>query len=277
MDRTHIVALAKNILSFTSTLATHINIPDVTPCLLCGKEVYSLASNPQYQEFTLASCGHIFHQKCLEKYLEKGSQDKPSTTDENTTSMPVDSENATPVDEDSNVTVMKELGLLGGEEQSSSKTTDKASSSIQIIKETSDQATSPIEVVSITPGNSENRDDSISKDTSGQIQRPICEKCSEEISLEFTKPTIFLPCKHVVHYDCIKDSRKMCPTCPSSETMSEISTLVESDPSDAQKKRTRESSASTEKSSNKKAKKTNGKKKVSSTLFPLLERTWKKQ
>ena len=48
--------------------------------------------------------------------------------------MPVDSENATPVDEDSNVTVMKELGLLGGEEQSSSKTTDKASSSIQIIK-----------------------------------------------------------------------------------------------------------------------------------------------
>src|SRR6266487_4434748 len=39
-------------------------------------------------------------------------------------------------------------------------------------------------------------------------------KCSEEISLEFTKPTIFLPCKHVVHYDCIKDSRKMCPTCP---------------------------------------------------------------
>ena len=37
--------------------------------------------------------------------------------------MPVDSENATPVDEDANVTVMKELGLLGGEEQSSSKTT----------------------------------------------------------------------------------------------------------------------------------------------------------
>ncbi|RIA79613.1 hypothetical protein C1645_882598 [Glomus cerebriforme] len=123
-----------------------------------------------------------------------------------------DSENATPVDEDSNVTVMKELGLLDGKEQSSSKTADVA-------KETSDQATSPIEVVSTTPGNSENLDDSISKDTSGQIQRPICEKCSEEISLEFTKPTIFLPCKH----DCIKNSHKMCPTCPSSETMSEVS------------------------------------------------------
>ena len=72
-----------------------------------------------------------------------------------------------------------------------------------------------------------------------------------------------------MHYDCIKDSRKMCPTCPSSETMSEVSTLVEPDPSDAQKKRTRESS--TEKSSNKKAKKTGGKKKVSSTLKQLIE------
>ena len=102
------------------------------------------------------------------------------------------------------------------------------------------------------------------------IQRPICEQCSEEISLEFTKPTIFLPCKHVVHYDCIKNSHKMCPTCPSSETMSEVSTLIEQDPSDAQKKRTRESSASTEKSSSKKAKKT-GRKKVSSMLKKLIE------
>ena len=59
----------------------------------------------------------------------------------------------------------------------------------------------------------------------------------------------------------------MCPTCPSSETMSEISTLVELDPSDAQKKRTRESS--TEKSSNKKAKKVG--KKVSSMLKKLIE------
>ena len=117
-------------------------------------------------------------------------QDKPSTADENTISKPVDSGNQTPVDDD--VTLMDELGLLGGEEQSSSKTTDKASSSIQIIKETSDQATSPIEVVSTTPGNSENVDDSISKDSNGQIQRPICEKCSEDITIDFQKDTVFL-------------------------------------------------------------------------------------
>ncbi|GBB83566.1 hypothetical protein RclHR1_10260009 [Rhizophagus clarus] len=59
--------------------------------------------------------------------------------------MSVDSENAIPVDEDANVTVMKELGLLSGEEQSSSKITG-------ITKETFDWATSPIEVVSTTPG-----------------------------------------------------------------------------------------------------------------------------
>ena len=81
---------------------------------------------------------------------------------------------------------MNELGLLDGKEQSSSKTTDVA-------KETSDQATSLIEVVSTTAGNSENLDDSISsKDTSGQIQHPICEKCSEVISIDFQKDTVFL-------------------------------------------------------------------------------------
>ncbi|PKK57709.1 hypothetical protein RhiirC2_721046, partial [Rhizophagus irregularis] len=259
MDRTHIVALAKNILRYTSTLATHISIPDVNPCSLCEKEIYS-ASNPPYKEFTLASCGHIFHQKCLEKYLVNGEarcgkgitrQDYNPTAD--TTSKQVD---------EAEVILMNELGILGGEKQSSSKTT-------VIAKETSDQATSPIEVVSTTPGNSENLDDSISKElSSGQIQRPICEQCSEEISLEFTKPTLFLPCKHVVHYDCIKNSHKMCPTCPSSEAMPEVVSFANTDPSDAQKKRTRESS--TEKSSNKKAKKTGGKK-VSSMLKKLIE------
>src|SRR4051794_32596942 len=81
----------------------------------------------------------------------------------------------------------------------------------------------------------------------------------------------FLSCSHAVHLDCINNLRKRCPTCSSSETISEISTLVELNSSDAQKKRTRESFASTEKSSNKKAKKTGGKKKVSSTLKQLIE------
>lgn len=62
-------------------------------------------------------------------------QDKSTTADENSISKPVDSGNQTPVDDD--VILMNELGLLGGEEQSdhevtsSSKTTDKVSSSIE--------------------------------------------------------------------------------------------------------------------------------------------------
>jgi len=120
--------------------------------------------------------------------------DKPTTlTAEDTASKQVYSENATPVSEDANEIYMNQLGLFSEEEQSSSKTTDKASSSIQIIKETSDQATSPIEVVSTTPGNSENVDDSILKDSSGQIKHRICEKCSEEISLNFPKIPPFYP------------------------------------------------------------------------------------
>ncbi|GBB88924.1 hypothetical protein RclHR1_15540003 [Rhizophagus clarus] len=119
-----------------------------------------------------------------------------------------------------------------------------------------------------TPGNSENLNDSILKDTSGQIQRPICEKCSEEISLEFSKDTVFLSCKHAVHYDCIDNPRKKCPTCPLSETMSEIVSFANTDLSDAQKKCTRESS--TKKSSSKKTKKSGGKK-VSGTLKQLIE------
>ena len=127
------------------------------------------------------------------------------------------------------------------------------------------QATSLIKVVSTTPGNSENVDDSISKDSNGQIQRPICEKCSEDITIDFQKDTVFLSCKHAVHYDCIVNPRKRCPTCPSSEPISEVVSFANTGSNDAQKNRSRESGASTETLSSKKAKKTSGKK-VSSML-----------
>ena len=165
----------------------------------------------------MITCGCLYHQKCLEGYLLnvaktrgklscpnwdcKGREietlitqdlfkemDKPTTlTAEDTASKQVYSENATPVGEDADEIYMNQLGLFSGEEQSSSKTAEVA-------KETSDQTTSPIKVVSTTPGNSENLDDLISsKDTSGQVQHPICEKCSKVISIDFQKDTVFYP------------------------------------------------------------------------------------
>src|SRR4051812_30389872 len=99
---------------------------------------------------------------------------------------------------------MNELGLFNEEKQSSFKTSE-------IAKETSDQATSLIEIVSTTPTNSKNVDDLILKNSNGQIQHPICEKCFEDITIDFQKDTVFLSCSHDVHLDCIKNLRKRCP------------------------------------------------------------------
>ena len=41
-----------------------------------------------------------------------------------------------------------------------------------------------------------------------------CTKCSEEITLEFPKDTVFLSYKHIIHYDCIDNLRQKCSTCP---------------------------------------------------------------
>src|SRR3954447_21303759 len=58
--------------------------------------------------------------------------------------------------------------------------------------------------------------------TNEQIQRPICEKCSEEITIDFQKDTVFLSCSHAVHLDCINDLRKRCPTCASTDDLETI-------------------------------------------------------
>ncbi|CAB4390951.1 unnamed protein product [Rhizophagus irregularis] len=41
-----------------------------------------------------------------------------------------------------------------------------------------------------------------------------CAKYSEKITSGFPKDTIFLFCKHAVHFDCIDNPNKRCPTCP---------------------------------------------------------------
>ncbi|GES97142.1 hypothetical protein GLOIN_2v1474272 [Rhizophagus clarus] len=74
-----------------------------------------------------------------------------------------------------------------------------------------------------------------------------CAKCAEEVTADFPKDTVFLSCKHAVHYDCIDNPRKKCPTCSTEDLeMFPVEQLS------AQKKRT--SDSTTEESSSKKKK-----------------------
>src|SRR3954452_8655138 len=117
-----IEAFAINILKSTNVLSENTVFPEVDPCSLCGEGFYLPRKFLSFKEFTLASCEHIYHQKCLEKHLvneeaicpnkkcnkviktflspELRSQDKPSTADENTISKSVNSENQTLVNDD---------------------------------------------------------------------------------------------------------------------------------------------------------------------------------
>ncbi|RGB22201.1 hypothetical protein C1646_731031 [Rhizophagus diaphanus] len=78
MDKSHIEALAINIASKANALPSSENtsIPKVDPCPICGADIYTLEL-AVIKEFTLASCGHIFHQKCLEEHLVDGESSCP--------------------------------------------------------------------------------------------------------------------------------------------------------------------------------------------------------
>ncbi|KAF0522138.1 hypothetical protein F8M41_015593 [Gigaspora margarita] len=138
---TPIEALAVNILKKTNILPENTVFSEVDPCLLCGEGLYLPQEFLLFKEFTLASCGHIYYQKYLEKHLVsrepicsnkkcnkiietflspehfKGSQDKPTTSiAEDTATKQLDSENPTPIGEDANTNYMNELRLLGEED-----------------------------------------------------------------------------------------------------------------------------------------------------------------
>src|SRR5581483_7536881 len=76
MDKSHIEALAINIVSKANRSGENSNIPIVDPCPICGDDIYTLEQDI-IKEFTLASCGHIFHQQCLEEYLVDGETSCP--------------------------------------------------------------------------------------------------------------------------------------------------------------------------------------------------------
>ena len=56
-----------------------------------------------------------------------------------------------------------------------------------------------------------------------------------------SKPLVYLTCKHIVHYNCIDNPRKLCPICPSTdmepEEEEEMSVDGEEQPDTSSKKR----------------------------------------
>ncbi|CAB4386506.1 unnamed protein product [Rhizophagus irregularis] len=70
-----------------------------------------------------------------------------------------------------------------------------------------------------------------------------------------SKLLVYLTCKHIIHYNCIDNPRKLCPICPSTDMeIDDLETPTEQSSSTAQKKCSSEFAS--EKDSNKKAKQT---------------------
>jgi len=69
MDKSQITTLALNLLSTNSLIrSTGIHIPEMKPCILCKQKFISHPDEP-IKEFTMATCGCLYHQKCLEGYI----------------------------------------------------------------------------------------------------------------------------------------------------------------------------------------------------------------
>src|SRR2546421_3475445 len=69
MNKSQITTLALNLLSTDSIIrSTGIHIPEMKPCILC-KQKFTIHPDEPIKEFTMATCGCLYHQKCLEGYI----------------------------------------------------------------------------------------------------------------------------------------------------------------------------------------------------------------
>ncbi|GES74837.1 hypothetical protein GLOIN_2v1769762 [Rhizophagus clarus] len=198
-------------------------ISDLGPCSECTNDILTLP----LKAFTILSCGHLFHKLCIEKKL---MITRPDVYPFPNCGMKVDIIYP--------VSTTTRRGSQSSQSSGTSALSNWMGEKFNLISPILEDLMEEVEDTSIQE----------------MEKRLFCAKCSEEITLNFLlKDTVFLSCKHVMHYDCIDNPRKKCPTCPAE---------------DSSKKRT---NTSTEESSNKKAKKTKSEKKVSGKLKNLIE------
>jgi flagellar hook-basal body complex protein FliE len=254
--------LGYNILkSLDDKTVRDIDFPELGPCSECGNDILM----SPLKAFTYLKCGHFFHRLCIEKKLFLGT---PS---------------ACPYPEcGKNVDILEQTDIV---------------SNMQIFPLTDPRRSSGISplmgetfVLSSPPIRMEGIENTATQQAGSNLR---CAKCSEDLSSCLpslgslqsspkapSKPLVYLTCKHIVHYNCIDNPRKLCPICPSTNDMETDDMETDDDDmvtnnsetqgsSTTQNKRTM-NPASTEKSSSKR-RKTSNKDDISPFLKKLIK------
>ncbi|CAG8660323.1 24559_t:CDS:2, partial [Gigaspora margarita] len=234
-------------------------ISELGPCSECDNDI--LIS--PLKAFTYLTCGHLFHRLCIEKKL--------LLTVPNTCPFPGCGKNVEILDQ------ADVLGTISNLPLSDPKEGVQSSGISPLMGETFALSSPPIRMEGI--------EGSATQQGKSNLR---CAKCSEDLSsylppigfLRFSpqpqgpsKPLVYLTCKHIVHYNCIDNPRKLCPICPSTDMEIDDDVIVTGtqESSTAQKKHSREdSNESSTSTSGKKAKKT--KKPVDRDQSPTLQR-----
>ncbi|RIA98432.1 hypothetical protein C1645_113602 [Glomus cerebriforme] len=220
-----------------------IDFPGLDSCSECGNEILM----SPLKAFSYLTCGHIFHRLCIEKKLFLGT---PSACP-----APGCGKNVDILDQADALGIVSNLPILDPRVTSQSS----GISPLSNLMGTFTLSSPPI------------RMGGIEGTATQQVKSTLrCAKCSEDLfsslpPLGFLrispqpqgppKPRVYLTCKHIVHYNCIDNPRKLCPICPSTDMeIDDLETPTEQNSSTAQKKRSSEFAS--EKDSNKKAKQT---------------------
>ncbi|GET03042.1 hypothetical protein GLOIN_2v1769762 [Rhizophagus clarus] len=187
-----------------------IDFPELEPCSKCNNDILTFP----LREFTHLRCGHIFHRICAEKKLMLNIPN-PCPFPNCGRNVEITEIFSTSVNypigrlPKSNVTI-QDSPLF----QSSGTSTLTNMMSEGFILTSSPMRMEGVENIGIQQMRSQLR----------------CVKCSEDLSsclppLGFLqtfphsppKPLVYLTCKHIIHYNCIDNSRKLCPVCLSTD------------------------------------------------------------
>ncbi|GBC19226.2 hypothetical protein GLOIN_2v1734374 [Rhizophagus irregularis DAOM 181602=DAOM 197198] len=242
--------LGYNILkSLEDKTVRDIDFPELGSCSECGNDILM----SPLKAFSYLTCGHIFHRLCIEKKLFLGT---PSACPAPNCGKSVDI-----LDQADGLNIISNPPIPDPRVTSQSSGISPLSNSMR---------TFTLSSPPIWMGGVEGT-------ATQQVKSALrCAKCSEDLSSSLpplrsastagflriapqpqgpSKPLVYLTCKHIVHYNCIDNPRKLCPICASANMeIDDLETPTEQSSSTAQKKRSSEFAS--EKDSNKKAKQT---------------------